>query len=129
MKGKKKKPDMVVDEPQLMKYPTNVGSPAFIIPDILAHKSNKGENAIQYLNCKFEELKNEYFKLSELANDTEMIYNSKHNFIPIVGNIYHLYKNNINQLFLSIIGPTEWDMEYKGSFKYTTDGIWKRVVS
>ena len=118
---------MVVDAPQLMEYPTNVGAPAFVVPSVLTHKRERGVTATHYLETKFEELKTEYFKLVELANDTEMLYNAKYNFIPAVGNVYHLYVNGSNELFLSIIEPGEWSMEYKGSFKFTTDNIWERV--
>ena len=119
---------MVVDEPQLMQYPTNVGAPAFMVPDVLSHKNERGVTATNYLESKFDELKAEYFKLVEMANDTDMVYNAVYNFIPTVGNVYHLYSNHNEKLFLSIIGPEEWDIaEYKGSFKFTTDNIWLRV--
>ena len=118
---------MVVEEPQLMQYPTNVGAPAFTVPAVLAHKQERGVTATHYFETKFEELREEYFKLVELANDTDLIYNAKYNFIPAVGNIYHLYSGIDGNLFLSIIEPSEWDMEHKGSFSYTTDNTWIRV--
>ena len=128
LRKKKDKPDQVVDEPQLMHYPTNVGAPKFMVPDVLYHKNERGVNATHYLETKFDELKEEYFKLVELANDTEMVYNATYNFIPAVGGTYHLYVNHKGTLFLSIIEPGEWSMEYKGSFKFTADNTWERIL-
>lgn len=122
----KKKPDMVVDQPQIMQYPTNVGAPAFFVPDVLKHKNEKGANAVNYFDTKFNEIKKQYEELIELARDTETVYNSKYDFVPVVGKTYHLYKSVANNLFLSIIEPNEWSMDYKGSFKFTSESTWKR---
>lgn len=122
-----KKPDNVVDNPQSMPYPTNVGAPAFTVPDVLRHKQDRGMNATHYLESKFDELKQEYFKLVQMAEDTELVYNAKYAFVPIVGKVYHLYLNYNNELFLSIIEPERVTWESKGSFKYTSDNIWERV--
>lgn len=123
----KKKPDMVVDHPQIMEYPTNVGSPAFFLPDVLKHKNEKGVNALHYFTSKFEELKNQYCELIELANDTEKVYNAKYSFVPAVGKTYHLYKSSDKGFFLSIIEPNEWSMEHEGSFKFTSDNTWEKT--
>jgi hypothetical protein len=122
-----KKPDNVVDNPQSMPYPTNVGAPAFTVPDVLRHKQDRGINATHYLESKFDELKQEYFKLVQMAEDTELVYNAKYAFVPIVGKVYHLYLNYNDELFLSIIEPERATWESKGSFKYTSDNIWERV--
>jgi|SRR6056300_299319 hypothetical protein len=123
-----KKPDMVADNPQSMPYPTNVGAPAFTVPDVLSHKQERGVTATHHLQTRFDELKEKYFELVKLAEDTALVYNAKYNFIPIVGKTYHLYVGADEKLFLSIIEPervTYWDC--KGSFKYTSDNVWERV--
>jgi len=124
--GKKKKPDMVVDHPENTNYPTNLGAPKFHLPDVLKHKNERGVNASHYLETKFNELKEDYFKLVRITEDTDMVFNSTYNFIPTVGNIYHLYKRIDNKFFLSIISPDEWDMKHEGSFKFTSDNTWER---
>ena len=123
----KKKPDNVADNPNSLPYPTNVGAPAFTIPDVLKHKNERGVNATHLLETRFEDLKRQYFELVELANDTELVYNAKYAFIPVVGKTYHLYVGADEKLFLSIIEPervTYWDC--KGSFKFTADSTWER---
>ena len=122
----KKKPDMVVNNPQSMPYPTNVGAPAFTIPDVLKHKNERGVNATHLLETKFEDLKRKYFELVELANDTELVYNAKYSFIPVVGKTYHLYVGSDDKLFLSIIEPERVSWDCKGSFKFTADNTWER---
>ena len=82
-RAKKKKPDMVVDHPESMLYPTNVGAPSFIVPDVVSHKDVRSKNASDYFKSKLEEIKKEYLGLIDLANDTELIYNAKYNFIPM----------------------------------------------
>ena len=123
----KKKPDMVVNNPQSMPYPTNVGAPAFTIPDVLKHKNERGVNATHYLETRFEDLKRKYFELVKLAEDTELVYNAKYNFIPVVGKTYHLYVGSDDKLFLSIVEPEKAWWEFKGSFKFTADNIWERI--
>ena len=123
----KKKPDNVVDNPNSLPYPTNVGAPAFTIPDVLKHKNERGVNATHHLETRFEDLKRQYFELVSLAEDTELVYNAKYAFIPVVGKTYHLYVGYDDKLFLSIIEPervTYWD--WKGSFRFTADNVWER---
>lgn len=124
---KAKKPDNVVDNPASMPYPTNIGAPAFTVPDVIKHKNERGVNATHYLETKFDQLKKEYFKLVDLAKDTELVYNAKYAFVPVVGKVYHLYVGYDNKLFLSIIEPDRVSWESKGSFKFTADNTWERM--
>jgi len=124
----KKKPDNVVDKPNIMPYPTNIGAPAFTVPDVLANKNERGVNATHYLETKFDQLKEEYFKLVQLAEDTELVYNAKYSFIPVVGRTYYLYKDNHDGVFLSIIHPDSWkEKQCLGGFLFTSENIWQRV--
>ena len=120
-----KKPDLVADNPGLSPYPTNVGAPAFTVPAVLSKKRERGANARAQLTSKFEELKEEYFRLAKLTEDTEMVYNATCNINPVVGRMYHLYKGN-NGLFLSMIEPERWNMPCFGSFKLTSEHTWER---
>jgi len=121
----KDKPDNVVDSPSTMSYPTNVGAPAFTVPDVLGKKNERGVNATHQLETKFEQLKSEYFRLCKLAEDTDLMYNATCNFVPIVGNVYHLYEGN-EGMFISMISPNEWNLKCIGSFKLTSEHVWER---
>jgi len=124
----KKKSDNVVVNPMSMPYPTNVGAPAFTVPDVLGRKKERGINATHQLTTKFDQLKEEYFNLCQLAEDTDLVYNSRCNFNPVVGTTYHLYEGD-DGLFLSMIEPEKWKMKWFGSFKLTAEHTWERVHS
>jgi hypothetical protein len=128
-KMKKKYPDNIVynDESgefdaKLKSYPTTVGSQKFepIVVD-------KGDTikVNKHFQSKFEELKGEWNKLVEEYEWTSLVYGSRYSFQPIVGETYHLYKED--DLFLSIIEPHQWDKEHIGSFKLLTNGKWEKV--
>ena len=123
-----KKPDNVVFDIQSQEYdsykknyPTDLGSPAF---DSSVLK--KDNFAFKHLKAKFDELNSEYKQLLTKLKWNELIYNSEHNFTPIAGEAYHLYKNK-NTTFLSIIEPNQWEMEHIGSFKLLANDIWEQI--
>lgn len=121
-----KVPDNYSPDAHKLEYGSNVGAPAIVVPNTSLFKSERGVNASNFFKQKIEELNAEYQKLVQLANDTEIVYNSKYNFIPRVGQTYHLYEIN-DKLILSMIEPHEWDKKNIGSFKFTADNTWKRV--
>jgi len=55
------------------------------------------------------------------------VYSAKFNFEPLVGEIYHLYKDKNDVTFLSIIKPSECNFCHLGSFRLNADKIWKKV--
>ncbi len=124
-----KKPDNVVFDilsqeydSHKKNYPTDLGSPAFNSSVL-----KKDNFAFKHLKAKFDELNLEYKSLLTKLKWNELIYNSEHNFIPIAGETYHLYKNK-NITFLSIIEPKQWDMEHIGSFKLLANDIWEQII-
>ena len=128
-KMEKKYPDNIVyneesDEfdAKLKQYPTTVGSQKFepIVVD-------KGDylKVNKHFQSKFEELKGEWGKLVEEYGWTSLVYSSRYSFQPIVGETYHLYKED--DLFLSIIEPHQWDKVYIGTFKLLNNGKWEKV--
>lgn len=126
--GKKlKRPDNVTDLPASTPYPTNVGAPAFKLNNMVEFKETRSSNALNHLNTRLEEIKKQYDSLIELAQDTELIYQSRYSFIPIVGKIYHLYQvDHQAKSFLSIITPEQSNWLHLGSFKFTTENTWER---
>lgn len=120
-----KKPDIVADAPMITPYGTNVGAPAISVPDTGKFKE-RIPLANHHLSQRLEEIKNEYYMLLELAKSTELCYNAKYNFVPIVGETYHLYYTGTEYL-LSLIEPERWDRyEYVGAFVHETNNTWKR---
>ena len=127
---KKKYPDAVVYNTETGEfdaknkpYPTSVSAPSF-----KPIKVDKGDSikANKYFESRMAEIKEEYKKLVDEYNWTSLVYESTYNFQPIVGESYYLYQNTNKNLFLSLIAPNEWNMEYLGTFKLLTNGKWEK---
>ena len=128
---KKKYPDNIVYNYELNKfdanlkpYPTTVGSQGF---EPIKVNKNTSVSANKYFESKLNELKEEYKKLIQEYNWTKLICEAEYSFQPIVGHIYHLYEKKDKTLWLSLIGPDQWDQPYIGSFKLITDGRWEKM--
>jgi hypothetical protein len=60
------------------------------------------------------------------------VYSAKFSFEPVIGEIYHLYRDAAGVNFLSLISPLEWNREHIGTFKLNSDksnGVLKQGVS
>ena len=126
----KKYPDSVVYNEESKKfdakikpYPTSVSAPSF--KPIKVDKEDS-IRANKYFESRMAEIKEEYKKLVDEYNWTSLVYESTYNFQPIVGESYYLYQNTNKNLFLSLIAPNEWNMEYLGTFKLLTNGKWEK---
>lgn len=123
----KKKPDQVAENPGLLPYGSNVGAPAIRPDNVVGWKVEQTIKANQYFSARYEEIKEEYRKLLEQYEWSELVYKSKYNFIPIKGETYYLYQGKDNILFLSLIEPELWDQVFVGAFKLDTDNKWIKV--
>ena len=125
-----KKPDNVVysdDEgfnASVLPYGTNVGAPVIRIDDVVSWKSRGISNVNKQFESKFNELKIQYQNLMEEYEWNELVYNSKFSFEPVIGEIYHLYRDAAGLNFLSLIGPQEWNKEHIGTFKLNSEKKW-----
>jgi hypothetical protein len=53
---------------------------------------------------------------------------ASHNFEPTSGEIYHLYKKESGEEFLSLISPEQWKkFDFIGSYRFLSDGRWELV--
>lgn len=132
MKNKKYPDQVVYNETDgfnasFLPYASNVGSPVINPDNISFWKQNSIIKVNHHLKTKFNEIIKEYQRLIDEFKWNELVYSSKFNFEPIIGNTYHLYVGNNEKPFLSIIHPSEWDKEYIGSFKLNTDQMWVKI--
>lgn len=131
----KERPDNVVfDEAtqsynsSLLPYGTNIGAPS-IIASGLSHWKNSSIKTFNYsLSNKIEGIKKEYQQLIDEFNVNKMLYEVNMNFEPIVGKIYHLYKNEQGEPFLSLIPPSNWDKEHLGAYQLNHEKIWQSIT-
>lgn len=129
-----KKPDNVVFNPETQKYDaalkpysTSVGAPVINVTDTIAWK-NRSINKINHqLKTKYLELKAEYEKMMQEFEYNKLIFNAKFTFEPIIGEVYHLYKRENGESFLSIIGPEQCNFNALGSFYLNADQIWEKI--
>jgi hypothetical protein len=127
---KNERPDNVVysDEKgyhaNVLTYSTNVGAPVIRIDDVVAWKSRGIATVNKELESKFNELKIQYENLMKEYEWNELVYGAKFSFEPVVGEIYHLYRGDDGDNFLSLISPREWNKEHLGTFKLNSDKKW-----
>ena len=129
-----KKPDNVVFNPETKKYDaalkpyaTSVGAPVIKTTDTIAWK-NRTINKINHkVEAKYLELKAEYDKMMQEFEYNKLIFNAKFTFEPIIGEVYHLYKRDNGESFLSIIAPNQCDFHGLGSFYLNADQIWEKI--
>lgn len=131
---KHKKPDIVVWNEERgyyakeLTYGSNLGAPAIKIDDIKGWRQHGANDVNSYFKSKFLELKEIYEKYINEFNWNELIYSEvEYNFIPTVGHIYHLYQRDNDNLFLSLIEPNSWKMNYVGSFILDSTNKWIKV--
>jgi len=125
---KKKMPDSFVENRLSKRYPTEIGAPKFEPDNISLFKIEKTSKIKKYYSSKFEEMTKEYEKLMSEIQMNERLYTATHNFTPTSGEIYHLYKKESGEEFLSLISPDQWKkFEFIGSYKFLSDGRWEVV--
>ncbi|MFT4847735.1 MAG: hypothetical protein ACI83B_000256 [Sediminicola sp.] len=131
---KDKKPDNVVFNTEtqqydaaLKPYATSVGAPVITTTDTNAWK-NRSINKINHkVEAKYLELKAEYERMMQEFEYNNLIFDSKFTFEPILGEVYHLYKRENGESFLSIIAPEQCRFDAVGSFYLNADHIWEKI--
>ena len=108
----------------VLPYATGVGAPVIRVDDVVSWKSRGIDNVNKELGNKFNELKLQYEKLMQEYEWNELVYSAKFSFEPVIGEIYHLYRDTEGVNFLSLIGPNEWNKEHIGTFKLNSDKKW-----
>lgn len=128
-----KKPDNVVYSDDkgynasMLPYATSVGSPIIRVDNVVSWKSRGIDSVNKEFGNKFNELKLQYEKLMQEYEWNELVYQSRFSFEPVIGEIYHLYKDHEGLNFLSLISPNEWNKEHIGTFKLNSDKKWVHV--
>jgi hypothetical protein len=57
----------------------------------------------------------------------KLIFDAKFTFEPVIGEVYHLYKRDNGETFLSLIAPEECNFNALGSFYLNADQTWQKV--
>jgi hypothetical protein len=124
----KELPDSYVYNRNIKQYPTEIGAPNFSPDNISLFKREKTSKIKKYYSSRFEEMSKEYENLINEIKLNERLYSALHNFEPVSGEVYHLYKKESGEEFISLISPEQWKkFEFIGSYKFLSDGRWKDI--
>ena len=131
---KKKVPDIIVWSEERgyyakeLSYGSDLGAPAIKADDVIGWRNKEVANVNTQFKAKYEELKAEAEKLINEYNWNELIYSKvQYNFQPIVGKVYHLYARKDESIFLSLIEPGNWSMNFIASFKLDSNNKWIKI--
>lgn len=131
---KKKKPDLVVwsEErgyyPRELSYGSNLGAPAIQADNVDGWKLARIKDVNNEFQTRYDELIAQAHKLKSEYEWNELIYTKVgYSFQPTIGHVYHLYTRKDGTMFLSIIEPKSWNLEYIGSFKLDSSNKWIRI--
>ena len=111
----------------LYEYPTSLSSPKIEPVDLTAFKRYGVIKANDYFSGKWEDLVEEAEILKETIELNERIYSCRYAYEPKIGEIYHIYRKNNGQEFMSLIGPFEWNQQYVMSVRLNSDSVWKKI--
>jgi hypothetical protein len=133
MSKEKKKPDLVVWDaergyyPRELTYGSNNGAPAIQLEDVGGWKQIQAQNANKIFTKKYEEIKDEFKKLVDEVSWNEFVYSATYNFLPVIGETYYLYEKKDGSPFLSLIAPSEWNMEFIGATRLESNNKWIKI--
>ncbi|MDA9094778.1 DUF2452 domain-containing protein [Porticoccaceae bacterium] len=110
----------------LLPYGTTSSSPSIVLPDTALFLSERGSLTKNYFENAVELLNREYDAIRRLAELNELAYSASYNFVPRVGQHYHLYRKTDGTYLLSMI--ENWSAyEFVVSLEYTADSVWKDI--
>ncbi|MEI6594509.1 MAG: DUF2452 domain-containing protein [Bacteroidota bacterium] len=122
-------------EASLSPIPLSIGSPIIRPEDKNQIKANAVEAMNHYANQEISLLKKQadliVQQVREIENRlkvSEKIYQSDIRFVPVIGQVYHLYEKD-DHFTLSLIGPDEWGQskntrKFVASVKLLGDHSW-----
>lgn len=107
-------------------YPTSSLAPAFVPNDLTNFRSRGVSETEKRLRAEMVELQERYVATIDRFNWNRLVYSADFRFEPILGTVYFLYRGS-QGLVLSMVEPSEWDLEFIGSFRLNTDRCWESV--
>jgi hypothetical protein len=131
--SKKTKSDRVADSPLTTPYGTNIGAPAFTLPDVAGYKKGQAAEASHRFHQRYEELETAMQELMTQAQYNDRLLNAQIAFKPIIGQVYYLYTKDERD-FISMVSPEEWGTEWMrkkifiGAYKILSDNVWIEVT-
>lgn len=108
-------------------YPASTLSPQIVPTDLTSFKSRGAGKAMKVFRQQLSELQARYHDVVDEFNWNKLVFESRFNFEPVIGETYHLYQDGKDGFRLSLIEPGQWAKPYVGSFQLDAEGRWKVV--
>jgi ribosome maturation protein Sdo1 len=127
--------DQVTETPHTLPYPHTIGS-AVIVPidkrgvkgSSLATVEEQAEMQLNEIREQLELLLKQAKHIKERVAFSQQVYEADINFVPVIGEVYHMYEKTDGSYIISMIAPWEWkNIPYKsftGSIKLLADRTW-----
>jgi hypothetical protein len=130
----------ITDIPSLLEYAHTVGGFAIVPTNEGQIKSNAREamkeQTEEQLSLIFEQMKTLARQVQEIKKRvtiSDLIYNVKITFTPVIGKLYFLYETETGDRYLSLISPKEWGAKmpdiYIAEVRLNADHTWKIIDS
>ena len=130
--------DKVTDTPHSLPYPHTIGSAVIspfdkkgIIGSSLATVEEQAEMQLNEIREQLELLLKQARNIKERVAFSQRVYEADLNFVPVIGETYHMYEKQDGSYIISMIAPWEWKkIPYKsftGSIKLLADRTWYPV--
>ena len=108
-------------------YPVSTLSPKIVPQDLTSFKSRGIGKVEKDFQLRLMDLHESYLAILDDFHWNKLVYESRYQFEPVLGETYHLYEIR-DALHLSLIAPHEWRQHrWIGSFQLTVDAKWKPV--
>lgn len=120
--------DKVNLQPMVIPYPTHVGAPVIKPQDLTAFKKQGLVNVDRVVKRRYEELVKEAETLQNSIQLQKEVYESRYNFEPKIGEIYHVYEDFGGGKSLSLIAPHEWNKKHLFSVILNSDMTWTKLL-
>ena len=130
---------LVSEDPGIIPYGHHKGS-AVIRPDDIGIAKYKalqamGEQTESQLSQIYEQMRllaSQAKKLQDRIEVSKKVYLAKYSFVPVIGEIYHLYEGDTpGEYSLSLLSPQDWGEKSKKKFvasvKLLADHTWKII--
>jgi hypothetical protein len=130
----------VTDMPSLLEYAHTIGGFA-IVPtnegQIKSHaREAMKEQTEEQLAIIFEQMKTLAKQVQDIKKRvyiSDLIYNVKITFTPVIGKCYYLYEGANLERYLSLISPKEWGKSFEDLYiaevRLNADHTWKVINS
>lgn len=128
--------DKVTRNSHTLPYPHTIGSAVIapidkkgLIGSSLAAVEEQAEMQLNQVREQLELLLKQARHIKERVTFSQRVYEADINFVPVVGEVYHMYERNDGSQIISMVAPWEWGRalpfkEFTGSIKLLADRTW-----